>query len=51
MERMGISLSSKPLKVPAKKFEAGKLLMGMNEVGQRIEFDIECSGRDLDRKA
>jgi hypothetical protein len=51
MDDLDFSFVKQPLAVKASKFEAGKLLMGMNERNQRIEFDIERAGRDLDRQA
>ena len=50
MKELQFSLISDPLSVRAIKYDAGKLVMGMDETERRIEFDIESSGRDLDRK-
>ena len=50
MEDMEINFVKTPFKVPAVKLTAGNMLMGRDEKDRRISHDIECCGRDLDRK-
>lgn len=47
---MNLEFVDRPLKVSAYKLDAGKMLMGMDEKDRQISLDIECCGRDLERK-
>jgi aubergine-like protein len=47
---MNLEFIEQPFKVPAYKLDAGKMIMGADEKQKSISFDIECCGRDLDRK-
>lgn len=55
MEDFDFEFVQKPIKMKATKYDAGNYIMGMNDRGgasgnERIKFDIESNGRDLDRK-
>nr|AEX87966.1 Otiwi4 [Sterkiella histriomuscorum] len=52
LEDMDFKFIERPLKVKATKYDAGNYVLGVtNERGnERIKFDIESNGRDLDRK-
>lgn len=53
MEEMDFKFAERPLKIKALKFEAGNMVMGKvndREGAERIKFDVESNGRDLDRK-
>jgi hypothetical protein len=43
--------SKQPSTVQGLKFDAGNLIMGINEdVNERIQINLEESGRDIERK-
>ena len=51
VDELGIQFLKNPLKVKAKLLEPGRLIMGVDERGERIEFNIRDCGHDLERKA
>ncbi|CDW87091.1 macronuclear development protein 1 [Stylonychia lemnae] len=52
MDQLDFKLVDRPLQVKGYKYESGNMIMGKaSERGEeRIKFDIESNGRDLDRK-
>lgn len=49
MEEWQLRFKSQPVAIDGFKFDAGKILMG-SKGSNRVQFDIESSGRDMDRK-
>lgn len=50
MEEWQIGFQSNPIPLEGYKFSPGNMLMGTKENGQRNAFDIDRTGRDIDRK-
>jgi aubergine-like protein len=50
MEEWQLKFKDAPAAIEGYKFNAGKILMGSKNSGDRVQFDIETSGRDMDRK-
>jgi hypothetical protein len=50
IDEFGIQFDHQPVKIPAYKLEAGRMIMGKDEKGEDIAHDIDVCGRDMDRK-
>ena len=50
LSEQGVEFGKSPHRVKAYKLDAGNLLMGKDAEGKAITHDIECCGRDIDRR-
>jgi hypothetical protein len=50
MNNWGISISQDPLLINAMKIDVGNILLAQSDGGNRVSFNLEGAGPDLDRR-